>query len=229
MDKKIRGTLKQKALAHLEQDELNDVITVCRQIIDLQSDDDIAADAYHYRGIAYSKKNLYDRAIKDFNQALALNPDDVDAYYDRGLTYLKKSIYHEALADFDKVITLKPDDARRIIHNCVIILQAQESQKDAQKQSSQINPVLSPDTKPSYEEKGELDIGKGFIKYSHSKKEYGKSFINNSSWQLRQSFLSLIKKHPILSLLSFILLSILIYLIFSDRELALQFLKFLSK
>ena len=76
MDNKKRSILLRKALAHLEQDKLSETIEICTQIIDSKSDDKIATDAYHYRGTAYDKKNLYDKATADLESALDLEPDN---------------------------------------------------------------------------------------------------------------------------------------------------------
>ena len=39
--------------------------------------------------IAYGDKGEYDRAIEDYNKAIALNPDLSDAYYNRGMVWLQ--------------------------------------------------------------------------------------------------------------------------------------------
>ena len=69
------------------------------------------AVAYNNRGNAYNAKGLYDQAISDFNQAIALTPDDAVAYNGRGLAYYYKKLYDQAIADHTKAITLKPDYA----------------------------------------------------------------------------------------------------------------------
>src|SRR5262245_38362443 len=38
---------------------------------------------YRFRGAAYQNKGQYDRAIQDFDEAIALNPNDDLAFYER--------------------------------------------------------------------------------------------------------------------------------------------------
>jgi protein O-mannosyl-transferase len=65
--------------------------------------------AHNNRGIVYSNKKDYDRAILDFDQAIRLLPDDARAYYNRGNAYYGKGRYEAAITDFDKAIELEPN------------------------------------------------------------------------------------------------------------------------
>jgi tetratricopeptide (TPR) repeat protein len=44
--------------------------------------------AYNNRGTAYNDIGQYQRAIKDYNEAIRLKPNDSLAYKNRGLAYL---------------------------------------------------------------------------------------------------------------------------------------------
>jgi tetratricopeptide (TPR) repeat protein len=68
------------------------------------------AVAYATRGAAYVHKGLYDQAIADYTQAIALKPDDA-AYQGRGMAYRGKFLHDQAIADFAQAIAFKPDDA----------------------------------------------------------------------------------------------------------------------
>ncbi len=50
------------------------------------------------------KKANYDKAIADYDKAIALNPKYADFYNNRGIAYNKKNEYDSAIADFDKAI-----------------------------------------------------------------------------------------------------------------------------
>ena len=63
------------------------------------------------RGIAFRKKKQYDLAIKDYDQAIRLNPSDSAAFDDRGIAYKKKKQYDRAIEDYDQAIRLNPNDA----------------------------------------------------------------------------------------------------------------------
>ena len=70
--------------------------------------------AYNNRGIAYSDRGQYDKAIEDYNKAIAMNPDYFRAYNNRGVVFSRTGLYERAIEDFSKAIDLNPkfDDAR---------------------------------------------------------------------------------------------------------------------
>ena len=43
--------------------------------------------SYNNRGISYKEKGELDRALKDFDKAIELNPDFAEAYNNRGNVY----------------------------------------------------------------------------------------------------------------------------------------------
>ena len=57
---------------------------------------------------AYQKKGEYDRAIKDFDESIKLNPDYGNAFANRAATYQIKGEYERAARDYDEAIRLKP-------------------------------------------------------------------------------------------------------------------------
>jgi tetratricopeptide (TPR) repeat protein len=67
------------------------------------------ANAYVNRAYAYTHKNLFDQAIADGTQALALSPNDPVAYNNRASAYRGKGLYDQAIADATRAIALKPD------------------------------------------------------------------------------------------------------------------------
>ena len=56
--------------------------------------------AYHRRGLAYSYKGDFDKAIDDFDMVIKLNPDDAYAYWGRGRAYRDKDELDKAIADY---------------------------------------------------------------------------------------------------------------------------------
>jgi len=86
------------------------------------------AVAYNNRGKAhYAKGNahnnyldresrdyaigFFDRAIEDFDKAIAFDPKNADFYINRGNAYRAKWDYDKAIEDYDKAIALNPNDA----------------------------------------------------------------------------------------------------------------------
>lgn len=67
------------------------------------------AMARNGRGVVYFRMKNLDRALKDFDQAIALSPKAPDAYSNRATVRLVQGDKEGALADYGKVIALKPE------------------------------------------------------------------------------------------------------------------------
>jgi lipoprotein NlpI len=70
------------------------------------------AGALTSAGVTHLQMREYDRALRDFDRALALDPGLVVAWRQRALAYRGKGDYERALADFEQAILLAPSDAR---------------------------------------------------------------------------------------------------------------------
>jgi len=57
------------------------------------------AEAYYNRGVAYAKLGEHKRAIKDYDRAIELNPEDAEAYINRGLAYARLGEHDRARED----------------------------------------------------------------------------------------------------------------------------------
>jgi protein O-mannosyl-transferase len=64
--------------------------------------------AYNNRGVALVKEGMPERAIDDFNTAIALDPSYDEAFYGRGTAYDKMNNLHSAIDDFNTSIALDP-------------------------------------------------------------------------------------------------------------------------
>ena len=60
----------------------------------------ILAGAFNDRGIAYAKKQQYERAIADYDQAILLNPNNEKAFDNRGNAYRHNKRYDRAIEDY---------------------------------------------------------------------------------------------------------------------------------
>jgi tetratricopeptide (TPR) repeat protein len=68
------------------------------------------AIAFNNRGNAYLGKRQYDRAIKDYDEAIRLDPND-DLYFgNRGDAFRITGQYERAIADYRKALSLKIDE-----------------------------------------------------------------------------------------------------------------------
>nr|QNO55444.1 photosystem I assembly protein Ycf3 [Methanosarcinales archaeon ANME-1 ERB7] len=66
------------------------------------------AEAYNNRGNAYNGLSEHERAIEDYNKAIALNPNFAGAYNNRGVAYVRLKQHEQAIGDYDKAIALNP-------------------------------------------------------------------------------------------------------------------------
>jgi len=67
-----------------------------------------AAETYFNRGVDYSQKGEYKRAISDYNKAIEINAEFVVAYLNRGYTYSKMDEHKKAISDYTRAIEINP-------------------------------------------------------------------------------------------------------------------------
>ena len=76
------------------------------------------AEVYDNRGTCYADLGQHERAIEDFDKAIALNPNFL-VYNNRGCSYFNLEQYEQATQDLDKAIQLMPDFAASyIVRGC---------------------------------------------------------------------------------------------------------------
>ena len=66
-------------------------------------------DAYHNRGIAYDNLGQYQRAIQDYDQAIAMDPRNAKAYATRGIAEVYLHRDAEAKSDFKRAFEIDPN------------------------------------------------------------------------------------------------------------------------
>ena len=67
------------------------------------------AVAFSNRGLAYKRKNQWDRAIADYSEAIRLKPDDAKVFNNRGNAYYFNGQLDRAIEDYNDAIRLQPD------------------------------------------------------------------------------------------------------------------------
>ena len=67
--------------------------------------------AFNNRGMAYSAKGEYDRAIVDYEQAMKLDPKDALAVNNLANAYYRKGEYARAIPYYDRALRLNPNFA----------------------------------------------------------------------------------------------------------------------
>jgi tetratricopeptide (TPR) repeat protein len=91
----------------------NEVIAACSRILDRhgrESPKDRAA-ASNNRGVAYYHKNDFERAIRDFSEAISQQPKDAVLWINRGDAYRSTNDHDRAIHDYDEAIRLDAKNA----------------------------------------------------------------------------------------------------------------------
>ena len=76
-------------------------------------------DAYNRRACAWKMKGEYDIAIKDFDEALRINPDPA-LYNNRASAYQAKKDYDKAIEDYSEAIRVNPNFAIAYFNRAVL-------------------------------------------------------------------------------------------------------------
>lgn len=75
-----------------------------------------ASAEYVRRGVAYRSQEAFDRALEEFEQAIAICPDNAAAWRHRGMAWGLMGDHERAFADFTRAIELSPEYAEA--YNC---------------------------------------------------------------------------------------------------------------
>ncbi len=101
------------SLIYVHQGRYSDIIRILASVLNKfadQSPDDLTpklADLYSMRGLAYGKQELYDKAMSDYERAIALNPGDFAALNNKGIACRRMGHIAESLDCYNQVITIR--------------------------------------------------------------------------------------------------------------------------
>jgi len=70
------------------------------------------AASYIERGNAWAAKGEWERALTDYDLAIATDPSAAGSYYNRGVARWRLKDYERARADFTRALQLKPHDSQ---------------------------------------------------------------------------------------------------------------------
>ena len=84
-------------------------VLACTRLIESGRYNSSAAIWLSNRGLHEQRGGLFVEAIKDFDEAIRLKPNDVNLYLSRGATYGMSEQLDKAIADFDRALELDPN------------------------------------------------------------------------------------------------------------------------
>jgi len=124
-------------------------IAACTAFIEARQGTTAAlAIAYNNRGNAYTAKGDFDKAIRDFDQSIALKPTYTKAFNNRGVAYLRKGEYQLAIEAFDDAIKLDPDYGAAFVNRAGAYLKKNDHQRAAHDYDEAIR--LQPDSQAAW-------------------------------------------------------------------------------
>jgi tetratricopeptide (TPR) repeat protein len=112
------------------------------------------ANIYYRRGIGLLKKRKYNKAIKSFQRAIDLSPDNTDLYYNIGNAFYMHKIYDEAIELFEEVIRIDPEYYYAYIGLGIVLFAKKDYNSAIEKFEKAIN--LNPKNTIAYFNKGVL-------------------------------------------------------------------------
>lgn len=100
----------------LKQAAYEGAVADCNQLLAELGDSPLfgpyRAAALHSRGVAFRLLGNLDQAIKDFSQAIELNPDSGESYFRRGICFHYIGEDRLAIQDFQRTATINIEDPR---------------------------------------------------------------------------------------------------------------------
>jgi tetratricopeptide (TPR) repeat protein len=115
--------------------------------------------AYAYRGVAFERGGRFDKAIEDYERAIALNPSYYPAYNNMGALLGKMSLFARAIEYFNKAIALSPDYTDAYYNRGVTYVLIDQFGKALEDFNKAI--VLNPGDATAYVERGNLHLRMG--------------------------------------------------------------------
>ena len=125
----------------------------------IEKEPDRVPMAYAYRGVAFEREGRFDKAIEDYERAIALNPFYYTAYNNMGVLLGKMSLSARAIEYFNKAIALSPDYIDAYYNRGItyaLIDQLGRALEDFNKAI-----LLNPDDATAYVERGNLHLRMG--------------------------------------------------------------------
>jgi lipoprotein NlpI len=114
------------------------------------------AGAFTSAGVTHLQQGEYDRAIRDFDRAIALRPGLVVAWRNRGLAYRNKGDFERALADYEQATMLAPGEPRLYVDRGQVYLSTNDHARAMQDFDRAV--ALKPDLAAALELRGKTNF-----------------------------------------------------------------------
>jgi lipoprotein NlpI len=114
------------------------------------------ANAFTSAGVTHLQQGENDRAIRDFDRAIALRPGLVVAWRNRGLAYRNKGDFERALADYDQATLLAPGEPRLYVDRGQVYLATNDPNRAIQDFDRAV--ALKPDLAAALEYRGKANF-----------------------------------------------------------------------
>ncbi len=81
------------------------------------------ADLFHKRALMYAQTLEYENALKDINDAIIIEPNEVNLYLSKGVCYEKMGLNTDALLNYNKCIEINPNISNVYYNRSIIYYQ----------------------------------------------------------------------------------------------------------
>jgi tetratricopeptide (TPR) repeat protein len=71
--------------------------------------------------LLYNKSQIYDKAMKYYDKALSLDPNNTDVLTNKGILLIKLAKYNEALKLFDNILHINPSNVGALYNKAVAL------------------------------------------------------------------------------------------------------------
>jgi protein O-mannosyl-transferase len=119
------------------------------------------AFAYNNRALAFIEEGQDDRALKDFDKAIAIDPADYRAYNNRGCLYFGTGLTDKSIEDFNKAISINPKYDKAYNNRGFAYIEKTQYDRAIEDYSKAI--ALNPRYDKAYNDRGVAYLGKNKI------------------------------------------------------------------